>query len=104
MRCSDDAIGKDADSPARGETDAEEAIGASDEEEAAGVDASPIVPDAGSSGRARGAGALGGTLARTLVMAAATASEMDSAVNVGGATDDDGIGAENAEVYVADVR
>ena len=52
----------------------------------------------------RGAGALGGVLARTLVMAAATASEMDSAVSVGGATDDDGIGAENAEVYVADVR
>ena len=37
-------------------------------------------------------------------MAAATASEMDSAVNVGGATDDDGTGAENAEVYVDDVR
>ena len=52
----------------------------------------------------RAAGALGGTLARTLVMAAATASEMDSAVSVGGATDDDGIGAENAEVYVAEVR
>ena len=104
MRCSDDAIGKDADSPARGVTDAEEAIGASDEEETAGVDASPIVPDAGSSGRVRAAGALGGTLARTLDMAAATASEMDSAVSVGGATDDDGIGAENAEVYVDDVR
>ena len=51
----------------------------------------------------RAAGALGGTLARTLSTAAATASEMVSAVSVGGATDDDGIGAENAEVYVADV-
>ena len=97
-------IGEDADAAASGEENAAETIGACDEEETAGVDASPIVPDAGSSGRVRAAGALGGTLARTLSTAAATASEMVSAVSVGGATDDDGIGAENAEVYVADVR
>ena len=47
---------------------------------------------------------LGGTLAKKLDMAAVTASEMVSAVIVGGATDDDGIGAENAEVNVDDVR
>ena len=97
-------IGEDADAAASGEENAAETIGACDEEETAGVDATPIVPDAETSGTARAAGALGSTLARTLDMAAATASEMDSAVSVGGATDDDGIGAENAEVYVDDVR
>ena len=97
-------IGEDADAAASGEENSAETIGACDEEEAAGVDATPIVPDAETSGTARATGALGGTLAKKLNMAAATASEMDSAVNVGGATDDDGIGAENAEEYVDDVR
>ena len=79
-------------------------LGACYEEEIAGVDAAPIAPDVETSGAERGAGAIGGTLAKKFEMAAVTTSEMESAVNVGGATDDDGIGAENAEVYVDDVR
>ena len=79
-------------------------IGACDEEEIAGVDTALIASDVETSGAERAAGALGGTLAKKLEMAAVTASEMVSAVIVGGATDDDGIGAENAEVNVDDIR